>query len=90
MSVELCFIFCLYCEDLWLASLFDFQSLTPDGIVRRHALLPSTVAALEDLAVTLPTDPSTPVFGLALTRYFDDCRLVVYAVDSPLLRGVNQ
>jgi hypothetical protein len=84
----------LYCEDLWLASLFDSRFLTSDGIVRRHALLPSTVAALEALnpSVTLPTDPLDPVLGLALTRYFDDCRLVVYTADcptSPRLRGIS-
>jgi site-specific DNA-cytosine methylase len=93
LSVELCFIFCMYCEDCWLASLFDFQSLTPDGIVRRHALLPSTVVTLEALGVTLPSDPSTPILALALTRYFDDCRLVVYVADypsHPRLHGVGK
>jgi hypothetical protein len=84
-SVELCFLFCLYCEGLWLASLFDSRFLTSGGIVRRQALLPSAVAALEALSpgVALPTDPLDTVFGLALTRYFDDCRLVVYIADCP-------
>jgi hypothetical protein len=76
------------------ASLFDYRFLTSSGIVRRQALLPSTVAALEALApnVALPTDPLDTVLGLAFTRYFDDCRLVVYTADcptSPRLRGIS-
>ena len=88
LSVELCFIFCLYCEDQWLASIFDYNLLTPDGVVRRHALLPHTVTAMSALSTeALPSDPLAPVLALALTRYFDDCRLVVYTYRSlnPLL-----
>jgi hypothetical protein len=93
--VELCFLFCLYCEDLWLASLFDSRFLTSDGIVRRQALLPPTVAALEAISpnVALPTGPLDTVLGLALTRYFDDCRLVVYNIQliapPPRLCGIS-
>jgi hypothetical protein len=63
-SVELCFLFCLYCEDLWLASLFNSRFLTSGGIVRRQALQPSIAAALEALTpkVALPTDPLDTVW----------------------------
>jgi hypothetical protein len=52
------------------ASLFDYRFLTSSGIVRRQALLPSTVAALEALApnVALPTDPLDLVRWI---RYLD-------------------
>jgi hypothetical protein len=90
LSVELCFIFCLYCEDQWLASIFDYNLLTPDGVVRRHALLPHTVAAMSSLSTeALPSDPLAPVLALAITRYFDDCRLVVYTYQSSLDPRLN-
>jgi hypothetical protein len=74
----------LYCEDLWMRSIFDFNLLSTDGIVRRCALLPSSVLQLERLlGFALPTDPAAVIFGFALTRYFDDCRLVVY-IRAPL------
>ena len=71
-------IFCMYCEYMWLSSLFDFSKISGHGEIRSCDMTPTGRATFSrHIGFTLDPADDTVLSVAVFKRYADDCRLIM-------------
>ena len=71
-------IFCMYCEYMWLSSLFDFSKISGHGEIRSCDMTPTGRATFSrHIGFALDPADDTVLSVAVFKRYADDCRLIM-------------